>query len=133
MPPNCVAAGSRISEYLGCCEILLVSGHHRRKGLLQCVSVGGSPPLARIFFLNQLKIGTFTEPFFSKFCVYFKDFGGLVSAMQKPRVGATSRFSEYLGRCKKNFVSGHRCKAPLRRVVVGRFARGISPLHRFFF
>jgi len=51
-----VAAGSRISEYPGRCEILLVSGH-RREAPLRCFSVGGvckgDLPLARIFFYSR--------------------------------------------------------------------------------
>ena len=33
----------------------------------------GDLPLAQIFFLILNKIGTFSEPYFSKFCVYFLD------------------------------------------------------------
>ena len=55
-----VAAGSRILEYLGRCEILLVSGRAaatmlQRRGVLQ----GG-------------KIGTFSEAFFSKSWIKIK-------------------------------------------------------------
>ena len=53
------------------------------------------------------------------------------AAMQKPCVAATSRISEYLGRCKILLVLGHR---PVRSKAKrgGGVARGIFPLHVFF-
>ena len=66
-----VAAMSRISEYLGRCDILLVLGLRPRVnvggrgGGLQ----GGSSPCTD-FFLILDKIGTCSEPFFKILCVF---------------------------------------------------------------
>ena len=59
-------------------EIVLVSEHRREATLRRgSVEVGGGglrgiSPLHGFFFILG-KIGTFSEPFFSKFCVYFLD------------------------------------------------------------